>query len=236
MSKKSLPLLFLIVGFQAGLLLQSNSAWSALIAYEYQAAVSSFNTPAGTFLQDNFSIGDAVSGKFTIDDSVVGSFTSTSGFFTQPAGTEFEANIGGTSFEKGSFYRTQATHLAGIYDRLEALTFNPVVTGLAVPSPLRIGSMKFSLADNTGTSLLSTAWPPVIDLSAFGLALLTIESANSNTNLVDSQLMATITSITRSPPIDAVPVPATVWLFGAGLLGLAGFGKRKSSVARKRQS
>ena len=31
--------------------------------------------------------------------------------------------------------------------------------------------------------------------------------------------------------MSAVPVPAAVWLFGSGILGLAGFTKRKSRIA-----
>jgi hypothetical protein len=32
-------------------------------------------------------------------------------------------------------------------------------------------------------------------------------------------------------PVGAVPVPAAIWLFGTALIGLVGFGKRKSKVA-----
>ena len=32
-------------------------------------------------------------------------------------------------------------------------------------------------------------------------------------------------------PIPAVPVPAALWLFGTVLIGLVGFGKRKSRIA-----
>jgi len=34
---------------------------------------------------------------------------------------------------------------------------------------------------------------------------------------------------TLTPMVSAVPVPAAVWLFGSGLLGLVGFGRKQSS-------
>lgn len=37
-------------------------------------------------------------------------------------------------------------------------------------------------------------------------------------------------SILERPDIPAVPVPATVWLFGSGLLGLVGVARRKKAV------
>ena len=35
----------------------------------------------------------------------------------------------------------------------------------------------------------------------------------------------------NAAPLSAVPVPAAVWLFGTALIGLVGFGKRKSKIA-----
>jgi hypothetical protein len=33
-----------------------------------------------------------------------------------------------------------------------------------------------------------------------------------------------------NPPVSSVPVPAAVWLFGSGLLGLVGVARRKKSL------
>jgi hypothetical protein len=40
-----------------------------------------------------------------------------------------------------------------------------------------------------------------------------------------------LTASNWTPYVSAVPVPAAVWLFGTGILGLIGFSKRKSRVA-----
>jgi hypothetical protein len=34
----------------------------------------------------------------------------------------------------------------------------------------------------------------------------------------------------QSGDVSAVPVPAALWLFGSGLLGLVGFGRRRASI------
>ena len=34
----------------------------------------------------------------------------------------------------------------------------------------------------------------------------------------------------RFTPVSSVPVPAAVWLFGSGLLGLVGLARRKHTV------
>jgi hypothetical protein len=37
-------------------------------------------------------------------------------------------------------------------------------------------------------------------------------------------------AISSAPPVNPVPVPAAVWLFGTALIGLVGFGKRKKAA------
>ncbi|WP_434130544.1 VPLPA-CTERM sorting domain-containing protein [Methylocaldum gracile subsp. desertum] len=40
-----------------------------------------------------------------------------------------------------------------------------------------------------------------------------------------------IDNITLSAPVSAVPIPAAVWLFGTGLMGLVSLGRRKAGLA-----
>jgi len=56
-------------------------------------------------------------------------------------------------------------------------------------------------------------------------------SANLGYSWTDFQhtMNATLTTTTAGAVINAVPVPATVWLFGSGLIGLIGFARRKNS-------
>jgi hypothetical protein len=54
-------------------------------------------------------------------------------------------------------------------------------------------------------------------------------SANLGYSWTDFQhtMNATLTTTTAGAVINAVPVPATVWLFGSGLIGLIGIARRK---------
>ena len=42
--------------------------------------------------------------------------------------------------------------------------------------------------------------------------------------------------ITGLPPINAVPVPAAIWLFGTALIGFLGFGKRRKQLVQENRS
>jgi hypothetical protein len=48
-------------------------------------------------------------------------------------------------------------------------------------------------------------------------------------NLVGANTSAVVGTFSLAP--SAVPVPAAVWMFGSGLLGLVGFSRRKAAVA-----
>jgi len=37
-------------------------------------------------------------------------------------------------------------------------------------------------------------------------------------------------AISSAPPVNPVPIPAAIWLFGTALIGLVGFGKRRKTV------
>lgn len=79
-----------------------------------------------------------------------------------------------------------------------------------------------------------------IDLDFFGFGLLDffsfvrltddpdLDGQTGNTVGADIDAVGAISS---APPVPQVPVPAAVWLFGTALIGLVGFGKRKSRIA-----
>ena len=72
------------------------------------------------------------------------------------------------------------------------------------------------------TSLFALGWTTLLDTTTvvtlcFGGG----GSCDGTTDTVDATLAGTVV-------LSAVPVPAAVWLFGSGLLGLAGIAKRKN--------
>lgn len=67
-----------------------------------------------------------------------------------------------------------------------------------------------------------------IDLSNYGFAAGAVLSAPLSVNLIqDDPAIAVSLSMAGSLNSAAVPVPAAVWLFGSGLLGLVGVARRK---------
>ncbi len=83
-------------------------------------------------------------------------------------------------------------------------------SGLAGPS--RVGTLQFT-ADNPG-------------FANFGL-IDTTNSAVGNFFAADTSGMQFPNYVGTQVEIGAVPVPATAWLFGSGLIGLAGVARRR---------
>jgi hypothetical protein len=73
---------------------------------------------------------------------------------------------------------------------------------------------------NLYSSLGYQALPPSLTNTATSLAFFTIEETDSSGN-------TTFLGFGRLDAVSAVPIPAAVWLFGSGLLGLIGIARRK---------
>jgi hypothetical protein len=96
-------------------------------------------------------------------------------------------------------------------------SFNPFA---AVPNLLQIGGWQVDLAtlsivDQT-TSILNLAGTGTISGNGFDLTP------------TQWSLSANATGSTYSMTVTAVPIPAAVWLFGSGLLGLVGIARKKA--------
>ena len=73
-----------------------------------------------------------------------------------------------------------------------------------------------------GTELLNFLGASNDSFTYVGFSL---EAANGE--VVSTDFLATQTTRQLDPPPPAVPVPAAVWLFGSGLLGMVGVARRK---------
>jgi hypothetical protein len=78
------------------------------------------------------------------------------------------------------------------------------------------GSLLFSSTNFT----IDTSTPLFIALNWMGIDRLTINNTGSQWDM---------DNFTFNEHVNAVPVPAAVWLFGSALTGLFGFGKRKQT-------
>lgn len=204
----------------AVLILQGNGR-AAIISFNFSGGVTSFNGP-GSVLQSFFQIGDPVSGSFSFDPSVIGTFTTTKGHFIQPLSTQFNSNVDGDTFDRGSFYRTETTMVTGFH-ALQFLTFNPVQS-FPLPSGYRLSSMSLDFHDTTGAALSSLAMPNSINLGDWTSVTLKIQLANAIMGTVDSELIATIDSLAVT---SEIPEPGSLTLLTIGLAGVRAATRRR---------
>jgi len=107
-----------------------------------------------------------------------------------------------------------------------------------------LGNIEFDLGTGVDFSIFATTDPatdPVFSLDDFftdasGASLELAMLADSNIKLKDSSGTSVLVSLEDDgsgifvPTITAVPVPAAVWLFGSGLIGLFGAAKRRKAA------
>jgi hypothetical protein len=100
---------------------------------------------------------------------------------------------------------------------------------------ITVGSQTFTDLDDNGTGSLIIANGAAID--GIGSAGFVYAGTNTNTNVFTSLASddfvgnSDVLGVWNSFAMTAVPVPAAVWLFGSGLIGLAGVARRKKVSA-----
>jgi len=107
------------------------------------------------------------------------------------------------------------------------------------------GGTEEGILDNSFGQLLNTSFNSFFgatgDFDIMDISFTAIGSGVSNLNLSESQLWVFADEFggyygdqlifeTATVNVSAVPVPAAVWLFGSGLIGLAGFTRRRSKI------
>ncbi len=195
---------------------QAQQADAALVTYEFSGNISQVPgplfTPGGAGA-NGFNSGLKLSGTYTFETTTPGLLPS--GLSTQMYSgslSNLQLSIGnyGASLSSGGTNLTLvSTGGTSLYSVNAGVSGN-LVKGLA-PSLFSI-----NLADETGTAFSSVALPGKVapSLSSFNVNRWTLVFSNGST------LVGSLDSL------KAVPLPATVLLFGAGLIGLVGLGAR----------
>lgn len=82
-----------------------------------------------------------------------------------------------------------------------------------------------SVYGETGSSVLAFT----LDFTALAGASLSVSGSYTDSNFSDTPVAAsTLATVSAGEP-STVPVPAAVWLFGSGLIGMAGMARRKKA-------
>lgn len=145
-------------------------------------------------------------GVLTIDFTALNNQPSAGGTFTTGNQTVFNGSIAGGSFTVASGSTKYTSCTAGT-----AACPGPITSALNISQPLTA-----TPATGNGGGLLEQAFT-----IAGGTNTSTAYSYN---HLLKNVLTYNFTNTTAAPE---VPVPAAAWLFGSGLLGLAGTARRR---------
>ena len=144
----------------------------------------------------------------------------------------------GTGYDNGTvsgdyvafnYYANVATVSNGLFDFNGAYLTAAWNTGLSIEIVGLVNGVQAYIQ----TVIVDTTGPTWFDFNFLGVDSLSFSSfggtdANSNDN--GAGVHFAMDNFTFNE-VSTVPVPAAVWLFGSGLVGLIGFGRRKMAAA-----
>jgi hypothetical protein len=189
------------------------------------AAVVNFQfTGAVTYGGSLAAVGSQITGMFSYDAATLSS-SSYGGFsgYTFPAPFGISANVGGHAVAANNLGISIWNNFGGNVEDMVDVAGGPVtVDGNSYAD----GSFGFRLASKPGSTnvLNSTALPSFFDVAAFDAgSTLNYGWLQSDGGPNGQLLQFSVNSI-----VSSVPVPATLWLLGSGLLGLIGVARRKA--------
>ena len=140
--------------------------------------------------------------------------------FVDEVNTTVYPSVNGTEF---SFSNTSPDHTTGDW------TYNPGVNDPGTRYWATKAGNDFTLFWEVDTAATSTGGactgPDLYTLACLNEAMV-VSTGDWTTATLGDRALSHITFYDSAPPF-VVPVPATVWLFGSGLLGLVGMARRK---------
>jgi hypothetical protein len=208
------------VGLGAGLicalLVAPDRGHAAQIAFNFSGSVGSVFggvfTPNG-FGADGFTTALPLSAGVTLNsNSTDNNASSTIGRYNNPV-QDFSVSVGTyfASFAPGNSFVRVTNSAAGAGNDIYELRVNGLL-GSAV-NGFTPSSFLLELTDPSGTAFSSDALPGPPSLSSFASSQFRLIFGAAST-----RVQGALTSL--------VPLPAAVWLFGAGLIALVGLGSR----------
>lgn len=196
--------------------LVSSPLYASIIIYDFTGTV----TDAGNIAGVNAALNDTITGSFAYDTS--------------------KADSNPSDVTKGDYIDFLVTPAPMIMLPSGSITFDSytsvfvnvdtdITIAAGAPDPTVPGNnlghdITFSLK-STSTALATDALPTSIDLNDFD----SITGAFSSFSLANGPAGDPIFYSIDALTLRAIPVPAAVWLFGSGLLGLVGVVRRKAA-------
>ena len=162
----------------------------------------------------SLTIDQQAQGSFTYDTSLPPSYDtgSTAGYIQSPP-SGMSMVISGLTLQSQDYNSFQVLNNSNGVENINGF-FTPISVGGVLLDDS--SSMSFSFSDSTMTALTSTALPAALDFSSFSQR--------------GGQIYDAASGGIANYSISEVPIPAAVWLFGSGLLGLIGIARRKKSA------
>jgi hypothetical protein len=205
--------------FAAALVLSFGFAQSSLAVtynYNFVAEFASINGNDGVANSSTSDIAGGFStltGTVTLDDTpasaVSGGGSGAKGYYAAPVLTINE-------FTSGFLEAPDRTVVENGTTSLDQLFF-----GYSNPVGATYDRVDMILRDNTGTVFSSTDLPTSLDLADFNIEILFFYSTTA-----DGFERRDFNIVSLTP---AIPIPAAVWLFSSGLIGLIGVARRKKT-------
>jgi hypothetical protein len=195
----------------------STTPSASILIYDFTGTV----TDAGNIAGVSASLDDTIIGEFAYDTSTSDSNPgdTTSGEYLHPGITPPTKNTlpsGSITFDSfTSVFVTVATDIS-----IAAGAPDPTVSGNNLDHDIT-----FSLK-STSTALATDALPTNIDLNDFDSVTGAFSSFSLANGPAGDPIFYSIDTLT----LRAVPIPAAVWLFGSGLLGLVGIARHKKAA------
>ncbi len=201
------------------MLLSVPSVNAALLTYNYSGTIISVSDTTNILTGSGITSGSSTfTGSFTYDSKSPATFMTTdfANYLTGDLSLKFDDNIN----YFGAMAEIQVNNDSFFSDRFSSISQAPSV--FETPAGDRANNFQIELIDNTNSVFSSTALPDSLNLSAFTTARVDVRSFYlDGTNYLITGSIDTLTEI------SSVPIPATIGLFGAGLMGLFGLARRR---------